>query len=261
MAIHPPRSEVRGQAGLRPAGLGVTGTQILGGLAGIALLIGLYLIFLWSPPEAVMGQVWRIFYVHLSMAILMYVSFALAFIGSIWYLASGRLLADQVARVSVELGVLVTTLVLITGAIWGRPVWGVWWVWDARLTATLVLWFVYVGYLMLRSFMSEHPSGPRYAAVLGIIGFVDVPIVHFAVNWWRTLHPMQAVLRPEPVGLPGSMTVTLGVTVTAFLLLFAYLFVQRLRVEGLRDEIRGMKQCILDLELDEEMQERGMGTS
>lgn len=254
MVTHPPQTKTRVQSGARSSTLGVTGTQALGALAGLAMPVALYLIFLWSPPEAVMGEVWRIFYIHLSLAILMYASFTLAFAGSVWYLLRGSLLADRVARVSVELGILFTTLVLVTGAIWGRPVWGVWWVWDARLTATLVLWFVYVGYVLLRSFTSELPSGPRYAAVLGIIGFVDVPIVHFAVNWWRTLHPTQAVLRPEPVALPEPMAITLGVTVTAFLLLFGHLFLQRLHVEGLRDEITGIKQRILDL--DEERDRR-----
>lgn len=248
MTTHPPRPAVRGRAARRPAGRAISATQALGALAGVTMPAALYLVFIWSPPEAVMGEVWRIFYVHISVAILMYVCFALAFIGSVWYLARETALADRIARVSVELGVLFTTLVLITGAVWGRPVWGVWWVWDARLTSTLVLWFVYVGYLMLRSFTGEHPSGPRSAAVLGIIGFVDVPVVHFAVNWWRTLHPVQAVLRPEPADLPGAMALTLGVTVPAFLLLFAYLFLQRLRVEALRDDVAALKQRVLELE-------------
>lgn len=259
MATQPARSAIRDQARVWPDTLGITGTQALGPLVGLAMPVALYLIFLWSPPEAVMGEVWRIFYVHISLAILMYVSFTVAFVGSVWYLLRESLLADRAARVSVELGILFTTLVLVTGALWGRPVWGVWWVWDARLTATLVLWFVYVGYALLRSLTGEHPAGRRYAAVLGIVGFVDVPIVHFAVNWWRTLHPTQAVLRPAPVDLPGSMAVTLGVTVTAFAFLFAYVFLQRLRVESLRDEITGLKQRVLDL--DEEGTGRGTEAS
>lgn len=258
MATRPQRMQGRPRARDVPASVGIAGVQSLGALTGLAMPIALYLIFIWSPPEAVMGDVWRIFYVHISLAILMYVAFTLVLVGSVWYLLRGRPGADRLARVSAELGVVCTTLVLITGAIWGRPVWGVWWVWDARLTATLVLWFVYVGYLLLRSFTSEHPAGPRYAAVLGIIGFVDVPIVHFAVNWWRTLHPPQAVLRPGPVDLPGSMAVTLGATVMAFGLLFAFLSLQRLRVEGLRDEIAGMRQRLLDL--DEAAGERGRET-
>ena len=149
---------------------------------------------------------------------------------------SGILLASSAA----ELGVIFTSLVLITGPIWAKPVWGVWWTWDPRLTSTLVLWLIYVGYLMLRAYSANRSQGSLYSAVLGIIGFVDVPIVYFAVDWWRTQHQRLVVGGASIEGnLHPDMGITLLFSLGVFTLLFIFLLRQKMslrRVEqGLED--------------------------
>jgi heme exporter protein C len=151
------------------------------------------------------------------------------------YLWKRDLKWDRIARASVEVGVVFTTLVLVTGSLWAKPIWNTWWTWDARLTSTLVLWFIYVAYLMLRAYTPDLERGARFGAVLGIIGFVDIPIIHFSVQWWRTLHPEPVVARANPQ-LPPEMLVTLLVALAAATLLYATLMVYRTRLERLRDE-------------------------
>ena len=127
------------------------------------------------------------------------------------------------AHVSGEIGILFTTLVLVTGPLWAKPVWGVWWTWDARLTATLVLWLVYIAYLMVRNYAVTREQGSRFAAVVGIVGFVDVPIVFIAVKLWRTQHPSTIVFEG---GLTSEMVLTLLISITAFTLLYVVLLIQ-----------------------------------
>jgi heme exporter protein C len=132
--------------------------------------------------------------------------------------------------------------VLITGSIWGRPIWGTWWTWDPRLTTTLLLWFIYVGYLILRSYVADERRGARYAAVLGIVGFLDVPIVHQSVTWWRGQHPGPIVTAPGGPAMPAEMFQTLLLSLLAFTLLFAWLLQQRYRLEALRSELRALRE-------------------
>src|SRR5919204_3612949 len=153
-------------------------------VVALAVLADLYAIFAISPAERVQGDVFRIVYVHVPMGWLCYVAFATVFGASIAYLWKRRPGADHLARAAAEVGVLFTTLLLVTGVLYGRPVWGVWWTWDARLTTTLVLWFVYVGYLMVRSAIAEPERSARIGAVLGIVGFANVPLVQLSVSWW-----------------------------------------------------------------------------
>lgn len=207
-----------------------------------ALVDGLWL----TPKEAVEGEVFRIFYVHVPIAWDMYLAFFIVFAASVLYLWRSADVWDRVARVSAEVGLLFTTLVLITGSIWGRPVWGVWWTWDARLTTTLVLWFMYLAYLLLRSYSRESGNAPRYAAVLGIIAFIDVPIVQFSVTWWRTLHPQSDILAPGH--LAPSMLVGLFISLAAFTLLAVALFVQRYRIESMRDETQRLRRQLEEAE-------------
>ena len=212
----------------------------------IGVMATLVAALIWTPPERVEGNVFRIFYVHVPLAWLAYLAFFVVFCASIAYLWKRSAVWDRVARVSAEVGLLFTTLVLISGSIWGRPVWGVWWTWDARLTTTLVLWFIYLAYLLLRSYTREGGQAPRYAAVLGIIGFVDVPIVQFSVTWWRTLHPQSTVL--EPGNLAGSMLATLFLSLAAFTLFGLALFLHRYRIEALRDEVALLRQQAEEVE-------------
>src|SRR5215212_4209146 len=136
------------------------------------------------------------------------------------------------------MGLVFTTLVLIVGSLWARPIWGVWWSWDARLTTTLLLWFIYVGYLMVRSSATDDARGARYAAVLGIIGFIDIPIIHQSVVWWRSLHPEPIVTAPGGPAMPASMLIALAINLLAFTILYVCLLRLRLHIELLRQRLR-----------------------
>jgi heme exporter protein C len=212
------------------------GALLAAATAGIGL-IALALVVLYAPTERVQGIAQRIFYFHVPMAWTAYLAFFVVLVASIGYLWTRDLRWDTVARASVEIGLLFTTLVLITGSLWGKPIWNTWWTWDARLTSTLVLWFIYVAYVMLRAYTPDLERGARFGAVLGILGFLDVPIVHFSVQWWRGLHPSPVVVRPDPQ-LPPEMRLTLVVCVTAMVLLYATFMVYRTQLERLRDENR-----------------------
>jgi len=216
--------------------------RVLQGALLVSFLASLYLAFIYAPTEAVQGDVQRIFYFHVPMAWLAYLSFFVVFLGSIVYLWKRDQRWDIYARCSAEIGVLFTTLVLITGSLWGRPIWGTWWTWDARLTSTLILWAVYVVYLMLRSYSSDPARGARYGAILGIIGFADVPIVQMSVVWWRTLHPAPVIQLEGGGGMPPQMLVALMVSLVAFTLLYAYLMRQRVQIEQLRSEIQQLEE-------------------
>lgn len=211
----------------------------------ILMLVNLYLIFIWTPTESVMGHVQRIFYIHVPMAWIAFLAFVPVFIGSVLYLLKRDFKWDNLANSAAELGLVFTTLVLITGPIWAKPVWGIWWTWDARLTTTLILWFIYVGYLMLRSYGSNRSQGALYASVMGVIGFVDVPIVYFAVNWWRTQHQRLVVGVGTAEGsLHPDMRFTLYFSLTVFILLFLVFLWNRMSIRGIEDELRRSRRIL-----------------
>lgn len=214
----------------------------LGLATSLTLLAAMAAIFLYAPTELLQGNVQRIFYLHLPLAWIAYLAFSLVFVTSVLYLWKRTPRWDTLAHAAAEVGVVFTTLVLITGSIWARPIWGTWWSWDARLTTTLVLWFIYVGYLMLRSFVIDERRGARYAAVLGIVGFLDVPIIHQSVIWWRALHPEPVVLAPGGPAMPPAMFQTLVLSLLAFLLLFLWLLQQRYRLEQTRLDLRALRE-------------------
>jgi len=203
----------------------------------LGVTAALYLGLIWAPPDAYQGQVQRIMYVHVPAAWVAYLAFFVVFVCSILFLWRGSQIFDQVAYASAEVGVVFTGLAILAGSIWGKPTWGVWWTWDARLTTTAILLLVYVGYLMLRSVVEDRFRGARYAAVLGIIGFIDIPIIHKSVEWWRTLHQAPSVMRPEGSTVAPPMLFTLLVSVAAFTVLYLYLLAQRLHLERLDAEI------------------------
>lgn len=213
-------------------------TRILGWGAALGLLAGLALGFGYAPKDAVQGNVQRIMYLHVPSILTAYVAFALVLGASLAYLTTGRSRWDRLARASAEPGVIFTGLTLVSGSIWGKPTWGTWWTWDARLTSTAILFLTYVGYLLLRAMVEEPERGAKYAAVVGILGAVNIPIVHFSVVWWRTLHQPPTILSPEPVSLPGSMRVTLAVNLAAFTLIFFYLLAKRVSLARLEEEAR-----------------------
>ena len=209
----------------------------------LALAMGLVFFVAREATDAMGGNLQRIFYVHVPSAWLAYLSFAVVFVCSIAYLRTNARRWDLLAHAAAEVGVVFTSLVLITGPIWARPVWGTWWQWDARLTSTLVLWLTYVGYLFLRSLATDPARGGRLAAVLGVVGFVDVPIVHYSVNWWRTLHPSGPTIA-DPTrssGLGGPELAAFFAALVAFTLLFAWLLAVRVRLGRLADEVEALE--------------------
>ncbi|RPJ43080.1 MAG: cytochrome C assembly protein [Candidatus Latescibacterota bacterium] len=199
-------------------------------ILGPAMAANLYLIFFYAPTERTMGLVQKIFYFHVPTAWVAFLAFFLVFIGSVGVLAARKESWDRLAEASASVGVLFCSLVLVTGPIWGKPVWGIWWTWDARLTSTLVLWFLYVGYLLLRSYIPDASRRATLSAILGIIGFVDVPIVYLSIRWWRTQHPAPVFAGGESSGLDPRMRAAFFFSLAVFTILFVVLL--RLRMRG-----------------------------
>jgi heme exporter protein C len=215
-----------------------TTTRALGWLAALALLTGLAVAFGYAPREAVQGNVQRIMYLHVPSVLTAYLAFALVLVGSIGHLATRGPAWDRLAAAAGELGVLFTGITIVTGSIWGKPTWGTWWTWDARLTSTAVLFLVYTGYLLLRAMVDEPERRGRYAAVVGIVGAANIPIVHFSVTWWRALHQPSTILRPEPGPIAPAIATALLVNWVAFTLLFLYFLSRRLELARLEDGAR-----------------------
>jgi heme exporter protein C len=213
-------------------------TGILIGLGFALMMAALYMVFIYVPTEKSTGIVQRIFYFHVPVAWVSFLAFFVTFIASIGYLSKRREKWDAVACASAEIGVVFTTLVLITGPIWAKPVWGIWWTWDARLTTSLVLWLIYVAYLLVRSFAAEPAKSARYGAVIGIIGFIDVPLVFLTVNLWRTQHPTTIIFEG---GLTPPMLATLLVCIAAFTVLYVIMVIQRVGIRSMDIEIRRLR--------------------
>ncbi|MEW6456699.1 MAG: cytochrome c biogenesis protein CcsA [Acidobacteriota bacterium] len=209
-------------------------------LAFIFMIINLYLIFLYAPPEKVMGDIQRIFYFHLSCAFIAFLSFLIVFISSILYLWKRNYLWDTLAYCSTEIGVIFTSLMLLTGSIWARPIWGAWWTWDPRLTTALVLWFLYMAYLLLRSQLKPGHDRARFCAVYGIIAFIDVPFVFMSIHWWRSIHPV--IFKGVDAQIDPSMIKTLIFSLLTFLIFYWILLTLRFKIENLRNQIEILKQ-------------------
>jgi heme exporter protein C len=203
-------------------------TRVIGLSSLLLLAVAAYGMFFIAQPDRVQGDAARIVYFHVPMAWVAFLAFFVVFVASIAYLRTRSERWDRLGRASAEVGLVFTTLVLITGAIWGYPIWGTWWSWDPKLTTTLILWFMYLAYVMVRGY-ADPPRGPRYAAVVGIVAFFDVPIVYLSSYWWRTLHP-QPVIGPLAEQQPSpSIVWLLMVSLLAFTIFYAFLV--RLRAE------------------------------
>ncbi len=212
------------------------------GLLGLSFILfvgALYLIFIYVPTEKEMGIVQRIFYLMVPMGWLSLLSFLIVFIGSILYLVKRASKWDILAYSSAEVGIVFTTLALIVGSIWAKPIWGVWWTWEPRLTATLVLWLIYLAYFMVRSFATEESRGARFAAVVGIVGFIDIPIVILTTTLWRGMHPGPLIFQG---GLAPSMLLTLLISLAAFTALYSLLLIQRVSMKNDEVEIRRLRE-------------------
>jgi heme exporter protein C len=202
--------------------------------AALALmLIAGAAIFLFAPTDALQGPVQRIFYLHVSSAIAAFGCFGVVLIGGVVYLRNESATADRIARAGALVGVVFTTVTLVMGMLWAKPIWGSFWTWDARLTSTLVLWIIYAGYLLVRRLAEPGRQAARFAAIVGIFGFIDVPVVHFSVTWWRTQHPGPVVLNDA---LPPQMLIAFLITMACTLFLAGVMIAIRYRIETLMDE-------------------------
>ena len=201
----------------------------------LAMLLALYGAFLFAQTEQVMGDIQRIFYVHLPLAWIGFVAFGHACWAAIQYLRTSRREWDAAGAAAAEIGVLFSSLVIVTGSLWARPVWGTWWTWDPQLVTYLILWLIYVGYLMLRSAAGDDVRRARFAAVFAIIGFVDVPLVWLSARYLRALSPV--IFTSRSIGLAPSMAWALLAGLVAWSLFYGILFRVRLRVGLLEAEV------------------------
>ena len=211
-------------------------SRVLGGLAALALIAGWVLAFAVAPREVTQGNVQRIMYVHVPAILVGYVAFAVVLVASVLYLSTRSAAADRLAHASAEVGVVFTGINIATGAIWGKPTWGTWWTWDARLTSVAIMFVMYLGYLLLRGMLEDQERAARFAAVLGVVAALDIPLVHFSVYWWRTLHQPPTVLKPGAAAIAPIFAIVLAVNVLAFALLYAYLVHKRVRLLRLEQE-------------------------
>ena len=220
------------------AGWRLTPRFILGIVGGILLLVDLYLIFAVAPTDANLGNVQRALYIHVPIAVISLLAFVVVFIGSVVYLRGRNSRWDNLAVAAGEVGFVYVSLALLTGVLWAKPVWNVWWTWEPRLTLTLVLWFIYAGYLMVRAFTPNRSKAAVFSAIVGIIGSVDAFIVYFAVQWWRSIHPPQVVgPLAESGSLSGTMNMVLMFSFIAFLVFTAWLIWERVATLGTEDEL------------------------
>jgi heme exporter protein C len=218
-----------------PAHTGSRATRIIGAvtLGGFAVMLLLALVV--SPPDQTQGDAARLIYLHVPVAIAMNIGYGLNAVGSALWLWKKSRWWDTLAVAAAEVGVVFTVLTLLTGMIWGRPTWGVYWTWDARLTTFSLLLLMYLGYLVVRQLPGDVDVRNRRSAYVALLAFVDVPIVYFSVSWWRSLH-QEATLSLN-TKISGSMLFTLFVSIVVFTACFAWLLFHRFRVAWLEDEV------------------------
>ena len=194
---------------------------------GILFITGLYLSLLKSPDDIVQGSAVRIMYVHVPSAWLSIFSYLLLAICSLFFIVWRHPLADILSRAIAPVGALFSLLTLLTGSIWGKPMWGTWWVWDARLTSMLILFLLFMGYIALSNAFEKSERGSRPAALLAIAGSINLPIVKFSVDWWSTLHQPASIMRTGGVSIDSSMLLPLVIMFLAFQLFFILIIIFR----------------------------------
>ncbi|MEJ2547317.1 MAG: cytochrome c biogenesis protein CcsA [Gemmatimonadota bacterium] len=211
-----------------------SGTARLIGIAAlVTMLVGSFVGLFVVSPDRLQGDVQRLMYVHVPAAWLAFLAFFIVFLMSVLYLIQRDLKWDRVAHASAEIGVVFTVLTLALGSMWGKPTWGVWWTWDPRLTTTAIMLAIYVGYLAIRSFADDPDKRARWAAIVGIIGFANVPIVYLSVIWWRTLHQPPS----SPRSVSPEILWTLLFNLLAFTLVYVYLMMRRIRLAKVEGEL------------------------
>ena len=218
---------------------GNTGTHCVVTLAAAALIaVAGYAALFLAPTERTMGLVQRIFYFHVPSAWTAFVAFLVVFVANIAYLLRRKPQWDWLGVSAAEVGLAFCTVVLVTGPIWAKPVWGIWWTWDARLTSTFVLWVLYVSYLLLRTLVGEAERRAVVSAVFGIFAFLDVPLVYMSIRWWRTQHPQPVIAGGGGSGLDPQMWRVFLICWAALLALMVLLLRQRYRLEALRHQVQ-----------------------
>ena len=205
--------------------------SLLIALSAVLLAGALWMVFAYAPEEQTMGIVQKIFYFHVSSAWVGFFAFFVTFLGSLLYLLRGQDRWDQLAAASAEIGFVFISITLVSGMLWAKPVWGAYWVWEMRLTISLIQWLMYFSYTLLRRSLAQSEDTARVSAVYGIVAFVTVPLSWFAIRWWRTIHPQ--LFSGSSSGLPGRMLATLLVCLGAFTVLYLTFLLQRLRLEKL----------------------------
>lgn len=202
-------------------------------IAGIVTLVASFL----APADAIQGELSRILYVHVPAAWLAYLSFGVTMIASALYLWKKDLKWDRIAAASAEVGVLFTGMTLVIGMIWGKSTWGVWWTWDARLTLTAIMFFVYLGYLALRRSTDDLEARAKRAAILGVLAVVQVPLVHFSVVLWRGLHQTPSLLKPASVDMDTPMVITLFAAVAMFSVMYGAMMFKLVELGKLEERV------------------------
>jgi heme exporter protein C len=219
--------------------------KILGVLTFATMIVALYMIFIFAPTEKTQGDAQRIFYIHVPLAIIgAYGSAILLFIGSIGFLITRNFKWDRFAACAAEMGIVFTTAQLLTAIMWAKPIWGAWYTFDSRGTLQLVLLLIYIAYFMLRSYLPDREKRAKLCGVFGLLGMVDVPINYLSIYLFRTQHP-QPVISPGGGGLDPDMEKTFLVSLVAITLLYAYVFLRRLAVAKLEEEVEYLNQVVL----------------
>jgi heme exporter protein C len=226
----------------RPARTTVAVVDWLTALAMVAVAAVVVRTLWFTPPEALQGAAQKIFYIHVPAAVVgLYMACPLVALGGAMYLWLRDERLDRLAESAAEIALVFLSIVLVTGPLWGKPIWGTWWTWDARLTSTLFLWFVLLGYMVLRGAIEDRQQRARYASVLGMLAALLVPFIHLSVRLFRTMHPQPIVLAPEKPKLSAEMGLTLSLAFIAFALLFVALLRGRLKYAALRDRVEAIE--------------------
>jgi heme exporter protein C len=207
-------------------------------VTALAMFAAFTLISVYAPQEKSMGVIQKIFYLHVPLAWVTILAFLVIFVCSILFLAKGNILYDNIARSSAKIGFIFNSLMLLSGSIWAKAVWGVWWTWDPRLTTSLILWFIYICYLLIRNSSFEEERGAKFAAVIGIIGFADIPVIALSTTLWQTLHPAELIFQG---GLTAPMLITLIVCVIAFTLFYILLMTITVSIHRMEGVVLEMK--------------------
>lgn len=205
--------------------------KLWGGLTVLAMAIHIPLSLFFAPEDGAQGAAQRIFYIHVPSAWIGFLAFGVVFVSSIALLASSKRKWDDLASASAEVGVIFTLAVILTGPVWAKASWGIWWTWDPKLTAVFILLCIYLSYLALRSYVAEPLRRARFSAVLGIVGFLDIPIIVMAVSWWRGEHPSSVLVKG---GMPRKDLLVLMMGNLTFTLLFITLLKTRMYVNALK---------------------------